>query len=78
MLLICMAYVPTLEGIKGLLSLYPEMYALAFPCSGAWRDQEFKAYNFNALGLPPPGGHLHPLLKVGTDACWHRHMCHDR
>lgn len=32
--------------------------------SGAWRDHEFKAYNFNALGLPPSGGHLHPLLKV--------------
>ena len=33
-------------------------------CSGSWRDQEFKAYNFNALGLPPTGGYLHPLLKV--------------
>lgn len=32
--------------------------------SGSWRDQEFKAYNFNALGLPPTGGYLHPLLKV--------------
>ncbi len=34
------------------------------PCSGSWRDQEFKAYNFDALGLPPTGGYLHPLLKV--------------
>lgn len=32
--------------------------------SGSWQDQEFKAYNFNALGLPPTGGYLHPLLKV--------------
>ena len=32
---------------------------------GTWRDQEFKAYNFDALGLPPNGGALHPLLKVG-------------
>ncbi|KAL0029600.1 hypothetical protein WJX79_007324 [Trebouxia sp. C0005] len=32
--------------------------------SGSWQDQEFKAYNFNALGLPPSGGYLHPLLKV--------------
>ncbi|KAF8072572.1 Phenylalanine--tRNA ligase alpha subunit [Scenedesmus sp. PABB004] len=32
--------------------------------SGAWRGVEFKAYNFNALGRPPAGGHLHPLLKV--------------
>jgi phenylalanyl-tRNA synthetase alpha chain len=33
---------------------------------GTWKDQEFKAYNFAALGLPPSGGHLHPLLKVRT------------
>lgn len=32
---------------------------------GTWRDQEFKAYNFEALGLPTNGGALHPLLKVG-------------
>lgn len=30
----------------------------------AWRGREFKAYNFNALGIPPTGGYLHPLLKV--------------
>jgi hypothetical protein len=33
---------------------------------GTWREQEFKEYNFNAFGLPPAGGHLHPLLKVGA------------
>jgi len=32
---------------------------------GTWRTQEFKEYNFNALGQLPQGGHLHPLLKVG-------------
>ncbi|GBG76970.1 hypothetical protein CBR_g23301 [Chara braunii] len=32
--------------------------------SGAWKTQEFKMYNFNALGIPTAGGHLHPLLKV--------------
>ncbi|CAI7793294.1 unnamed protein product [Closterium sp. NIES-53] len=32
--------------------------------SGAWKSEEFKPYNFNALGLPTEGGHLHPLLKV--------------
>eukprot|EP00270_Netrium_digitus_P014338 TRINITY_DN4861_c0_g1_i1.p1 TRINITY_DN4861_c0_g1~~TRINITY_DN4861_c0_g1_i1.p1 ORF type:complete len:371 (+),score=119.83 TRINITY_DN4861_c0_g1_i1:30-1142(+) len=32
--------------------------------SGAWKEQEFKEYNFKALGTPPEGGHLHPLLKV--------------
>ncbi|KAK9915034.1 hypothetical protein WJX75_003886 [Coccomyxa subellipsoidea] len=33
---------------------------------GTWRDADFKAYNFNALGQPTYGGHLHPLLKVRT------------
>uniref|UniRef100_A0A7S0YCZ8 phenylalanine--tRNA ligase n=1 Tax=Polytomella parva TaxID=51329 RepID=A0A7S0YCZ8_9CHLO len=31
---------------------------------GTWKSQEFKAYNFNAMGRPITGGHLHPLLKV--------------
>jgi phenylalanyl-tRNA synthetase alpha chain len=31
---------------------------------GTWKTQEFKEYNFNALGLPTTGGHLHPLMKV--------------
>ena len=31
---------------------------------GTWKDQEFKAYNFDALGVQPPAGNLHPLLKV--------------
>lgn len=34
--------------------------------SGSWKDKSFKPYNFNALGLPPVSGHLHPLLKVRT------------
>ncbi|KXZ54325.1 hypothetical protein GPECTOR_5g409 [Gonium pectorale] len=33
---------------------------------GTWRTQEFKDYNFNAFGVLPSGGHLHPLLKVRT------------
>ncbi|KAG6546289.1 hypothetical protein Mapa_012329 [Marchantia paleacea] len=32
--------------------------------TGAWKEQEFKAYNFEALGFPISGGYLHPLLKV--------------
>jgi phenylalanyl-tRNA synthetase alpha chain len=32
--------------------------------SGAWKTATFKKYNFNAAGLEPPSGHLHPLLKV--------------
>jgi phenylalanyl-tRNA synthetase alpha subunit len=33
---------------------------------GTWREETFKEYNFDALGLPPAGGALHPLLKVRT------------
>ena len=29
-----------------------------------WKDIKFKEYNFNALGVSPERGHLHPLLKV--------------
>ncbi|KAL2608294.1 hypothetical protein R1flu_026867 [Riccia fluitans] len=32
--------------------------------SGSWKVHEYKEYNFDALGLPVEGGHLHPLLKV--------------
>ncbi|WIA08468.1 hypothetical protein OEZ85_007905 [Tetradesmus obliquus] len=32
--------------------------------SGSWRSKEFKPFNFNSMGLPPSGGHLHPLMKV--------------
>ena len=32
--------------------------------SGAWKNQAFKKYNFNAAGVPLSGGHLHPLLLV--------------
>ncbi|KAK2143300.1 hypothetical protein LSH36_855g00035 [Paralvinella palmiformis] len=33
---------------------------------GLGRIKSFKDYNFNALGIMPPSGHLHPLLKVRT------------
>ncbi|XP_033637091.1 phenylalanine--tRNA ligase alpha subunit-like [Asterias rubens] len=39
--------------------LTPEMLA-----SGTWKDRKFKDYNFDALGVMPASGHLHPLLKV--------------
>jgi phenylalanyl-tRNA synthetase alpha chain len=32
--------------------------------NGAWKDSEFKQYNFAAMGEPTDGGALHPLLKV--------------
>uniref|UniRef100_A0A3Q3M357 phenylalanine--tRNA ligase n=1 Tax=Mastacembelus armatus TaxID=205130 RepID=A0A3Q3M357_9TELE len=41
--------------------LTPEMVA-----SGSWREKKFKPYNFEAMGVAPDCGHLHPLLKVRT------------
>ncbi|UJR28826.1 hypothetical protein I4U23_010050 [Adineta vaga] len=35
--------------------------------SGSWKTLNFKAYNFNAKGLLPSYGCLHPLLKVRTE-----------
>ncbi|KAI7900594.1 tRNA synthetases class II core domain (F)-domain-containing protein [Cokeromyces recurvatus] len=32
--------------------------------SGEWKNATFKKYNFDAAGVPPAGGHLHPLMKV--------------
>ncbi|KAG8930567.1 Phenylalanyl-tRNA synthetase, beta subunit, cytoplasmic [Tulasnella sp. 418] len=32
--------------------------------SGTWKTATFKKYNFEAEGVPPNGGALHPLLKV--------------
>ncbi|KAL0089429.1 tRNA synthetases class II core domain (F)-domain-containing protein [Phycomyces blakesleeanus] len=32
--------------------------------SGEWKNATFKKYNFDAVGVPPSGGHLHPLMKV--------------
>lgn len=31
---------------------------------GAWKTATFKKYNFEAEGILPSGGALHPLLKV--------------
>eukprot|EP00124_Ichthyophonus_hoferi_P003030 Ihof_evm1s238 gene=Ihof_evmTU1s238 len=31
--------------------------------SGEWKTKGFKPYNFNAMGVQPNSGHLHPLLK---------------
>lgn len=39
--------------------LTPEMIV-----SGSWKEKTFKPYNFDALGIMPTSGHLHPLLKV--------------
>ena len=34
--------------------------------SGSWKEKKFKPYNFEALGVAPDCGHLHPLMKVRT------------
>uniref|UniRef100_A0A3Q3VY00 phenylalanine--tRNA ligase n=1 Tax=Mola mola TaxID=94237 RepID=A0A3Q3VY00_MOLML len=41
--------------------LTPEMIA-----TGSWKEKKFKPYNFEALGVAPDCGHLHPLMKVRT------------
>jgi phenylalanyl-tRNA synthetase alpha subunit len=45
--------------LKPETELTPEMLT-----SGTWRTATFKPYNFEALGISPAGGTLHPLLKV--------------
>ena len=32
--------------------------------SGSWKTKQFKPYNFDAQGIMPTSGHLHPLMKV--------------
>ncbi|XP_061604385.1 phenylalanine--tRNA ligase alpha subunit isoform X1 [Phyllopteryx taeniolatus] len=41
--------------------LTPEMIA-----TGSWKENNFKLYNFDAMGVAPDCGHLHPLMKVRT------------
>ncbi|KAF0032333.1 hypothetical protein F2P81_014623 [Scophthalmus maximus] len=41
--------------------LTPEMVA-----NGSWKEKKFKPYNFDAMGVAPDCGHLHPLMKVRT------------
>lgn len=47
---------------KAATDLTAEMIA-----SGEWKTANFKPYNFEALGIQPPAGHLHPLLKVRAE-----------
>ena len=54
------AFTTTIE--KAETELTPDMIS-----SGAWKTAKFKPYNFNALGIQPPAGHLHPLLKVRAE-----------
>jgi len=36
--------------------------------SGEWKNEEFKAYNFNSLGREIKSGSLHPLMKFREEA----------
>ena len=47
---------------KPVTELTPEMIS-----NGSWKTANFKPYNFEALGIIPPAGHLHPLLKVRAE-----------
>ena len=40
------------------------MVCILFICSGSWKEKAFKEYNFDAQGIQPISGHLHPLMKV--------------
>ena len=42
------------------------LLSLSLSLSGSWKEKTFKPYNFEALGVAPDSGHLHPLLKVRT------------
>jgi phenylalanyl-tRNA synthetase alpha chain len=44
-----------LERKKAATDLTAEMLL-----KGTWKNEEFKEYNFNALGIKPSGGYLHP------------------
>jgi len=35
--------------------------------TGSWANKHFKEYNFEAMGVPPSSGHLHPLMKVRSE-----------
>ncbi|MCP9265109.1 Phenylalanyl-tRNA synthetase alpha chain [Dirofilaria immitis] len=35
--------------------------------NNSWQKKRFKKYNFDALGMTPSSGHLHPLMKVRNE-----------
>lgn len=44
------------------VELTPEMLV-----NNSWKEKKFKEYNFDAQGIIPDCGHLHPLQKVRTE-----------
>ena len=60
---VCSPFLPSYPVIaKAETDLTAEMIQ-----DGSWRTKTFKPYNFKALGIMPPSGYLHPLLKVRTE-----------
>jgi phenylalanyl-tRNA synthetase alpha chain len=53
-------YTPTFEKVATDITS-------AMLASGSWKDEVFKPFNFDALGRPVEGGHLHPLMKVRAE-----------
>ena len=53
----------TIKIEKAETELTPEMIAN----EELWKTVSFKPYNFDAMGIQPPTGHLHPLLKVRAE-----------
>jgi len=45
----------------------PSDLTLDMLSTGAWKTETFKNYNYNSLGVPTAGGHLHPLMKVRAE-----------
>eukprot|EP00050_Salpingoeca_kvevrii_P006875 m.292319 g.292319 ORF g.292319 m.292319 type:complete len:600 (-) comp12608_c0_seq1:145-1944(-) len=52
----------TLNPVKAKTDLTPEMLA-----DGSWAESTFKPVNIEAMGIRPPAGCLHPLLRVKTE-----------
>ena len=54
----------TVEMITSYVRSCPSPLTQLIFSRGAWKTSTFKKYNFEAEGIPPNGGALHPLLKV--------------
>ncbi|XP_067931863.1 phenylalanine--tRNA ligase alpha subunit-like [Watersipora subatra] len=52
----------TLSPHKQEVDLTPEMIA-----TRSWETKDFKPLNFDAMGVMPTGGYLHPLLKIRAE-----------
>lgn len=53
-----------MDALISRLKSVPSLLLVCF--RGSWKDRKFKPYNFEAMGVAPDCGHLHPLMKVRT------------